>query len=305
MKVRHRGRTVLAAAVLASLLTPAAAAPAAAAAKATVAKATVAKAKAKVKAKVTVVTGSAKTGSTPLNMRRSPSPSAERVGSVANGKTVWILCQVAAQQVTGTVRTTNLWDHLANGSYVSDAYVVRPSTGIPRCAPAKTPAEAPAERAPAIPKKTKGESWRLPIGASMVSGFRTTARPSHDGVDLSAARNTPIVAAAAGTVIRVVCNVSAGSCDVDGNRTLSGCGWYAEVQHAGGVVTRYCHMIRRPAVTVGQPVKKGQLLGYVGTSGSSSGPHLHFEVHVNAAPATHANAVDPIAFYRSRGVTLG
>ncbi|BAL92833.1 putative M23-family peptidase [Actinoplanes missouriensis 431] len=291
MKVRHPGRTVLAAAALASLLTSAAAAPAAAATGAA--------------AKVAVVTGTAKTGSTPLNMRRSPSAGAERVGSVANGGTVWILCQAAAQQITGTVRTTNLWDHLANGSWVSDAYVVRPSTGIPRCAAAETPAETPVERAPAIPKKLAGESWRLPVGASLVSGFRTTARPSHDGVDLSAARNTPIVAAAAGTVIRVVCNVSAGSCDVDGNRTLSGCGWYAEVQHIGGIVTRYCHMVRRPSVTVGQAVAKGQQIGYVGTSGSSSGPHLHFEVHVNAAPATHANAVDPIAFYRSRGLALG
>ncbi|MBB2945880.1 murein DD-endopeptidase MepM/ murein hydrolase activator NlpD [Actinoplanes lutulentus] len=293
MKVRHRGRTVLAAVAAATLvgtLLPAAAqaAPTAAAAA----------------AKVPVVTGSAMTGGTPLNMRRSPSPGAERVGSVENGKTVWILCQVAAQQVTGTVRTTNLWDHLANGSYVSDAYVVRPDTGIPVCATTPATPVTPAEPAPAIPKPVKGESWGLPVGASLVSGFRTVARPSHDGVDLSATRETPILAAAAGTVIRVVCNVSAGSCDVDGNRNLGGCGWYAEVQHAGGVVTRYCHMVRRPVVKVGQVVKKGQLLGNVGTSGSSSGPHLHFEVHVNGAPATHANAVDPIAFYRTRGLIV-
>ncbi|WP_433827433.1 peptidoglycan DD-metalloendopeptidase family protein [Actinoplanes sp. CA-015351] len=255
-------------------------------------------------AKVPVVTGSAMTGGTPLNMRRSPSPSAERVGSVENGKTVWILCQVAAQQVTGTVRTTNLWDHLANGSYVSDAYVVRPDTGIPVCATKPAIPVTPSDPAPAIPKPVKGESWGLPVGASLVSGFRTVARPSHDGVDLSATRETPILAAAAGTVIRVVCNVSAGSCDVDGNRNLGGCGWYAEVQHAGGIVTRYCHMVRRPVVKVGQIVKKGQLLGNVGTSGSSSGPHLHFEVHVNGVPATHANAVDPIAFYRVRGLTI-
>ncbi|BBH64941.1 hypothetical protein ACTI_16260 [Actinoplanes sp. OR16] len=250
-----------------------------------------------------VVTGTAKTGGTPLNMRRTPSPTAERVGSVASGKTVWILCQVTAQQVTGTVRTTNLWDHLANGSYVSDAYVERPATGIPSCPTASAPPVQPVEQAPAIPAPAKGESWQLPVSAGLVSGFRTIARPSHDGVDLAATRETPILAAAAGTVIRVVCNVSAGSCDVDGNRNLGGCGWYAEVQHAGGIVTRYCHMVRRPVVTVGQAVRKGQLLGNVGTSGSSSGPHLHFEVHVNA-PAARANAVDPIAFLRSRGVTL-
>jgi murein DD-endopeptidase MepM/ murein hydrolase activator NlpD len=143
----------------------------------------------------------------------------------------------------------------------------------------------------------------LPVAARLVSGFHTTERPNHDGIDLGATRNTPIQAAAAGTVIRVVCNVSTNNCDVDGNRTLSGCGWYAEIQHAGGLVTRYCHMVRRPSVTVGQVVAKGQVIGYVGTSGSSSGPHLHFEVH-SAAPATHANAVDPISFLRVRGVIV-
>ena len=257
--------------------------------------------------KVTIVTGKARTGGTELNMRRSPAAGAERVGSVANGGLVWIMCQVVAQQVAGTVRTTNLWNRLANDTYVSDGYVERPATAIPRCAPAPAvPAPAvPAPAAPAIPAPVKGEQWGLPVGAGLVSGFRTAARPSHDGIDLSAARHTPILAASAGTVTRVVCNVSSGSCDVDGNRSLGGCGWYVEVQHIGGIVTRYCHMVRKPVVQVGQKVARGQLLGNVGTSGSSSGPHLHFEVHVQAAPAVRANAVDPIAFYRTRGLSLG
>ena len=232
------------------------------------------------------------------------------MGSVASGKTVWILCQVTAQQIAGTVRTTSLWDRLANGTYVSDAYVERPAA-VPACAPdtipvpQAPPAEpAPQAPAPAIPQPVKGESWQLPVGAGLVSGFRTVARPSHDGVDLSATRETPILAAAAGTVIRVVCNVSAGSCDVDGNRTLSGCGWYAEVQHAGGIVTRYCHMVRRPVVKVGQVVAKGQLLGNVGTSGSSSGPHLHFEVHLNN-DRTSRGAVDPVQYMHRVGAPLG
>jgi murein DD-endopeptidase MepM/ murein hydrolase activator NlpD len=103
----------------------------------------------------------------------------------------------------------------------------------------------------------------------------------------------------------VVCNVSTNNCNVDGNRNLTGCGWYAEILHAGSVVTRYCHMVRRPAVNVGQAVVRGQIIGYVGTSGSSSGPHLHFEVHTNAPPAVRANAVNPIWFMRARGVILG
>ncbi len=237
-------------------------------------------------------TGIARTSGTPLNMRQSPSSTSARVGTVANGGKVWIMCQVVAEHVNGTVRATRVWDKLANNSWVSDAFVERAYYKIPVC-------DGSSPATPGI------GAWTSPVGARLVSGFRTVTRPSHDGVDLGAARNTPIRATAAGRVIRVVCNVSRGSCDVDGNRTLSGCGWYAEIQHAGNVVTRYCHMVRRPAVNVGQSVGKGQVIGYVGTSGSSSGPHLHFEVHTNAPPATRSNAVNPIWFFRARGVTLG
>ena len=237
-------------------------------------------------------TGTVRTGGTPLNMRKTPSPSGERVGTVANGGKIWIMCQVAAGQVSGTVRTTRLWNRLANNSYVSDAYVIRTGFVVPRCSGS----------APSTPS---AGAWMRPVAAGLVSGFRTTSRPAHDGVDLGAPRNTPIRAAAGGRVIRVVCNVSAGNCDADGNRNLRGCGWYAEIQHAAQVVTRYCHMVRRPIVQVGRTVAKGQVIGYVGTSGSSSGPHLHFEVHTHAPPATSANAVNPIWFLRARGIAIG
>lgn len=237
-------------------------------------------------------TGIARTGGTPLNMRQAPYSSAAKVSTVANGGKVWIMCQVVTEHVDGTVRNTRIWDKLANNTWVADAFIERAYYRIPVCA--------------GYPSATPGTgAWTLPVGAGLVSGFRTVTRPSHDGVDLGAARNTPIRAAAAGRVIRVVCNVSRGSCDVDGNRTLGGCGWYAEIQHAGNVVTRYCHMVRRPSVNVGQSVAKGQVIGYVGSSGSSSGPHLHFEVHTNAPPATHANAVNPVFFFRARGLRLG
>ncbi|MCA2213727.1 M23 family metallopeptidase [Jidongwangia harbinensis] len=277
MKRRHPRRTaltVLAAASLLSSLVSFGTAPAAAA-----------EATGKVAG-----TGTARTGGTPLNMRQSPSSTARKVGEVANGGKVWIMCQVVAEHVNGTVRATRVWNRLANNTWVSDAYVQRAYYRIPVCSAARPP--------------TAG-AWTLPLSAGLVSGYRTINRPTHDGVDLGAARYTPIRAVAAGRVIRVVCNISRGSCDVDGNRALSGCGWYAEIQHAGNVVTRYCHMARRPAVAVGQLVRKGQFIGYVGSSGSSSGPHLHFEVHVNAPPATRANAVNPVWFLRARGIRLG
>jgi murein DD-endopeptidase MepM/ murein hydrolase activator NlpD len=277
MKRRHQRCTALvvlaAASVLGSLVTGAAPAAAAVA---------------------PVAAGTVKTGGTALNMRLGATSASTLVRAVPNGSRVGIACQVLGQTVTGTVRTTRVWDRLTNNYYISDAYIVRANVKIPTCSASSTVVEPPATSGP----------WMLPVTAGLVSGYRTPARPTHDGVDLGATRNTPIHAAAAGTVIRVVCNVSTNNCDVDGNRTLSGCGWYAEIQHAGGFVTRYCHLVRRPSVAVGQAVTKGQIIGYVGTSGSSSGPHLHFEVH-GGAPATSTNALDPIPFMRARGLTIG
>src|SRR5439155_24447371 len=134
----------------------------------------------------------------------------------------------------------------------------------------------------AKPGEIAASGWTAPVKAAIVSGFRTPDRPDHYGVDLGAARNTPILAASAGVVVVAKCNVPDGySCNVDGSPAIGGCGWYVDIRHAGGIITRYCHMGRQPEVRVGQTVAAGQLIGYVGSSGNSSGPHLHFEVHVN------------------------
>ena len=236
-------------------------------------------------------TGKVVTGGTPLNARSAPSAGSSRTGTISNGATVSIVCRTAGQFISGTVTNTGYWDRLADDSYVSDAYVQRRDFPIPKCTAA-------------VSVPVVAGAWMLPVTAGLISGFRTVGRPAHDGIDLSATRNTPIRAVAAGTVIRVVCNVSRGSCDVDGSPALSGCGWYVEVQHEGNLVTRYCHLIRRPAVAVGQVVPRGTILGHVGSSGSSSGPHLHFEVHAGA-PATRANAISPITFFQARGLTIG
>ena len=235
-------------------------------------------------------TGKVVTAGTALNARSAPSAGSPRTGTLPNGATVSIVCRIAGQFISGTVTNTGYWDRLADNSYISDAYVQRQDFPIPKCtAAAALPAVA--------------GTWMLPVTAGLISDFRSASRPAHDGVDLAATRNTPVRAASAGTVIRVVCNVSKGSCDVDGSPSLSGCGWYVEVQHAGNVVTRYCHLVRRPLVTVGRTVGRGTILGYVGTSGSSSGPHLHFEVHAGV-PATRATAISPIAFMRARGLPI-
>ncbi|GIJ49759.1 hypothetical protein Val02_66450 [Virgisporangium aliadipatigenens] len=154
--------------------------------------------------------------------------------------------------------------------------------------------------------------WTRPVAAEIGSKFRTGERPGHDGVDLMAPRGTLIRAASAGLVVRVRCNVDNDSweptgaampCDRDGSPGVRGCGWYVDIRHTGDIVTRYCHMIRQPAVHIGQTVTVGQPIGNVGSSGNSSAPHLHFEVH-RSYPANKDNAVDPISFMADRGAHL-
>jgi murein DD-endopeptidase MepM/ murein hydrolase activator NlpD len=154
-----------------------------------------------------------------------------------------------------------------------------------------------------------GGAWVHPTpGAGVNSGWRTSERPRHNGVDLGAGRGEAILAASAGEVVTVVCNAHtpAGrqlSCDVDGSPEVMGCGWYVEVAHAGGVLTRYCHMRERPAVAIGDTVAAGDVLGYVGSSGRSSGPHLHLEVHTSHVPMFDT-AIDPVIFFSGKGIEL-
>jgi murein DD-endopeptidase MepM/ murein hydrolase activator NlpD len=174
---------------------------------------------------------------------------------------------------------------------------------------AKAPgAKAPARPASGAPKGLAAAGrWIRPVPGAIVSGFRAAERPDHDGVDLGAPRGTVIRAASAGIVVTVLCNVDGRffapdtgpvPCDSDGSPGLGGCGWYVEIRHAAGVLSRYCHMVRQPAVHVGQSLPIGQPVGLVGTSGNSSGPHLHLEIHVADQP------VDPVPFLAARGVRL-
>jgi murein DD-endopeptidase MepM/ murein hydrolase activator NlpD len=236
--------------------------------------------------------GLVNTGGTALNARSGPASSNAKTGEIKNGTYISVVCQVVGLQVAGTVRTSTVWDMLPNYSFVADAFISRKRYKIPACNPVL---HSPL---------TSSGAWLLPVSAPLVSGFRTATRPSHDGIDLSAARNTPIRAVAAGTVTRVTCNTPTNNCDVDGGSTVGGCGWYVEVQHLGNIVTRYCHLVRRPSVALGQVVPKGAVLGYVGMSGNASGPHLHFEVHAYAPPATHANAINPLSLLKSKGLTI-
>ncbi|MDQ3086926.1 MAG: peptidoglycan DD-metalloendopeptidase family protein [Actinomycetota bacterium] len=114
-----------------------------------------------------------------------------------------------------------------------------------------------------------------PVNGTVVSGFGWRWGRMHEGIDISASTGTPIWAAAAGTVIHA--------------GWLGGYGNLVVVDHGNGLATAYAHA-SAILVGVGQQVSQGETLSLVGSTGNSSGPHLHFEVRVNGA------AVDPL-FY--------
>jgi murein DD-endopeptidase MepM/ murein hydrolase activator NlpD len=226
----------------------------------------------------------------PLNVRTGPARWYPRVARLAHGAQVQPVCQVEGEYVAGTERDTNMWDRLPGGTYIHDGHVRR-SGSLPKCGGTAT--------APAV-------KWTHPLpGFPVQGGFRTPQRPTHRGVDLMSFRGTPIRAAAEGTVVEVVCNIQpGGSCDVPGTPESRGCGWYVKLAHPGKVATLYCHMLREPDLKPGQKVVPGQIIGLIGSSGRSSYPHLHYEVHLNAPPTSDQAAVDPIWFMASVGAPM-
>lgn len=114
-----------------------------------------------------------------------------------------------------------------------------------------------------------------PVAGRITSGFGVRVHPilrfarMHRGIDFGAGYGAPIVAAADGQV------AAAG--------WAGGYGRQVRIAHGGGIVTSYSHMSRTVAVP-GSFVHQGQLIGYVGSSGLSTGPHLHYEVYRNGTP---------------------
>ena len=116
--------------------------------------------------------------------------------------------------------------------------------------------------------------WPTAGYVSSPYGLRWNGSEFHQGIDIAAETGTPIVATADGVV------TTAGW---DG----SGYGNMVDIDHGDGIMTRYGHA-SAVAVTVGQEVRRGQVIAYVGSTGYSTGPHLHYEVRVSGQPVNPA-----------------
>ncbi len=137
-----------------------------------------------------------------------------------------------------------------------------------------TPA-TPAAPRPGTPS-VSGFQW--PVGGSVTSGYGYRTHPIfgtrrlHRGLDISGSTGTPIAAANGGTVILAGWN--------------GGYGKAVVISHGSGITSLYAHQ-SQIAVSVGDTVSRGDIIGYVGSTGQSTGPHLHFEIRSNGT------AVDP------------
>ncbi|WP_197052067.1 MULTISPECIES: peptidoglycan-binding protein [Kocuria] len=110
-----------------------------------------------------------------------------------------------------------------------------------------------------------------------------TSGSAHGGFDIAAPSGTTIRAAADGQVTFAGWGVKT---------AYSNPGYQVKLSHAGGWATDYRHMKSTPSVKAGQTVKKGQIIGYVGSTGNSTGPHLHLSITRNGATVRDASLVD-------------
>lgn len=137
--------------------------------------------------------------------------------------------------------------------------------------------------------EVRDSAWVRPVQGRVSSPFGTRLHPIlrfarfHRGIDLSAPWGTPIVAAADGRVVGAGWN--------------GGHGRQVRIAHQGALESSYSHM-SEIAVPTGASVRRGQVIGYVGSSGFSTGPHLHYEVHHRGRP------LDPLNTHRFDSVAL-
>lgn len=217
---------------------------------------------------------------TDVNIREQPTTSGALLGLILNGAAVEVIdgpffddggtdwYRVSDGAVTG----------FASGTWLVPADEIGP-------VPATEPNAQP--RSPLTPGGAAG-AFITPVGGELTQAFGCSPywfEPFdaaqgcnfHNGIDLAAPTFTPIAAADGGIV------TAAGFSD-------GGLGYYVSIDHGNGFATTYGHMVDQPPVVGGQAVGQGDVIGFVGSTGNSTGPHLHFVVNQNGID------VDPLGF---------
>ncbi|MER5453473.1 peptidoglycan DD-metalloendopeptidase family protein [Micromonospora sp. NPDC002389] len=172
-------------------------------------------------------------------------------------------------------------------------------TPTPTASPSTTPSASPtAKPRPTATKASKAATktttsaapkpdWVIPMaGAAITSCYGPRWGTLHAGIDFALPAGTPVRAASKGTVTK------AG--DVG-----DGYGISVVIDHGNGYLTHYAHL-STTRVSVGEKVSTGQTIGLEGSTGDSTGPHLHFEVHQGQM----WNQIDPAPFLRARGIDV-
>ncbi len=248
-----------------------------------------------------------------LNARASGSPTAEITGEFADGEVVLVVSgpvsfesseagwyEVTNNNATGFVDGDLLITSVEAAATSTPAATEPPlseeeeATVAATSQPTQAATVEPTEEAPQEPEPTAAPTDEPSSGFIYpLADYRRTQAfgcsnlgfysfnedygcPLHDGLDLAAPSGTPILAAGSGTV------VTAGWCNC-------GLGYYVEIDHGDGITTLYGHMASQPYVSAGETVSQGEVIGPVGSTGISTGPHTHFMVRVNGVAQNPEN----------------
>ncbi|HEX8272737.1 MAG TPA: peptidoglycan DD-metalloendopeptidase family protein [Longimicrobiaceae bacterium] len=244
-------------------------------------------------------TGRIATGG-PYNLRSGPGTNYGVVGTIAGGTQVTITCQAYGTTHTGPWGTTNLWDRLSDGRWITDAYVYTGTNGraAPDCTTSTPTTPPPASSGYKIPL-TGGLKWRVSAGIGRPCGGVSHHGESFGISDCYAIDFTPsgrsnvaVLAAAGGTIEAVVWNVAnpaRPSC-------VSSTANRVTIKHADGTRTQYWHLahnsIPEHLRRNGAAVRQGERLGTMGMTGCTTAMHLHFRMNTGSPSGTSAALKD-------------
>lgn len=212
-----------------------------------------------------------------VNVRTMPGIESERVGFYDD--------QTMLTVVEGPSQDSDLaaWYKVTNGDlegWVAGEFLQRADDASAPQDPAETPVVE--EAAPRFIAPVAEYRVSQNFGCSNLGYYSFDAAFGcniHDGIDLASTSGTPLLASADGTV------VFSGWCDC-------GLGYYVEIDHGDGLHTIYGHMESQPPVAVGQVVSQGDVIGPLGSTGLSTGPHVHFMFRVDGQVVNPRDYVD-------------